>query len=215
MVFHFPPALIATTLGAVPAGAAATLAARRFSETSQPPYWPMIAACVAIGGWAAFVLPTIPLLTISCALGWTLLVLATVDGLAFRLPDILTLPLLIAGLAVSWWLPEHDIVGHAIAATLGAAAFFAIAFVFQRMRGYEGLGLGDVKLAGAAGAWLGWQALPYVVLLACAVGLTWVGVAVLRRGKGALAERIPFGIALCLAIWIVWLYGPPDIFGAD
>ena len=65
-----------------------------------------------------------------------------------------------------------------------------------------------------AGAWLGWQALPYVILLACAVGMTWVGVAALRRGKEALAERIPFGVALCLAIWIIWLYGPPDIFGA-
>ncbi len=60
-----------------------------------------------------------------------------------------------------------------------------------------------------------WQALPYVVLLACAVGLIWVGIAVVRRGKAALRERIPFGIALCLATWTIWLCGVPDFFGAS
>jgi prepilin signal peptidase PulO-like enzyme (type II secretory pathway) len=52
-----------------------------------------------------------------------------------------------------------------------------------------------------------------VVLLACCAGLVWVGVGVVRRGKAVLEERIPFGVALCFAIWIVWLYGPLEIFG--
>jgi leader peptidase (prepilin peptidase)/N-methyltransferase len=104
-------------------------------------------------------------------------------------------------------------VGHVIGVLIALLLFYAVAVVYQRVRHQEGLGLGDVKLAGAAGAWLGWQALPYVVLLACALGLVWVGVAIMRRGREAVQERIPFGIALCFAIWVIWLYGPPELFG--
>jgi leader peptidase (prepilin peptidase)/N-methyltransferase len=213
MISHLVPILAVVLAGAIAAGVAITYAARAFAESEQPLAVLMIAASIALGVWAVLVMPTFPLLAISCALGWVLLLLATVDALAFRLPDILTLPLLAAGLAVSWWLPNGDLLGHSIAATLGAAIFYVIAVAYRRARGQEGLGLGDVKLAGVAGAWLGWQDLPFVVLLACAVGLVWVGVATIRRGNAALGERIPFGVALCLAIWIVWLYGPPEMFG--
>jgi leader peptidase (prepilin peptidase)/N-methyltransferase len=211
MAFYLPLALI--LIGSVPAGFAAALVSGNLAGTPRPSWTAMIATCGLIGGWAFFVMPSIVLLAISFALGWTLLVLATVDALAFRLPDILTLPMIAVGLAVSWWLPDRDIIGHTIAAAAGMAVFYAIAVAYRRTRGQDGLGLGDVKLAGVAGAWLGWQALPYVVLLGCAVGLVWVGIATMRRGRAALSERIPFGVALCFAIWIVWLYGPPDVFG--
>jgi leader peptidase (prepilin peptidase)/N-methyltransferase len=154
-----------------------------------------------------------PLLAISCALGWALLVLGAIDALAFRLPDILTLPLIPAGLAVAQYLPDHDVLGHCIAALIAIGAFYAVAAGYQSVRKREGLGMGDMKLAGVAGAWLGWQALPYVLLLACAAGLVWIGIAAMRRGTAALQERIPFGVPLCLAIWIIWLYGLPETFG--
>lgn len=207
-----PLLFFAALLGALPAGFAATAAARRLSESTNPPLWAMILASAAVGLWAAFVMPTAWLFAIACGLGWALLVLATVDLLAFRLPDVLTLPLIATGLGVSLLLPDPDGFGHAVAAIIAAALFYAVAAAYQRVRNQEGLGFGDVKLAAAAGAWLGWQALPYVVLLACALGLIWVGVGMTRRGKAALQERIPFGTALCIAIWIIWLYGPPELF---
>ncbi len=214
MVFPSLPVAAAVLAGSIPAGIAAALAARRLSHTDRPAMIVMVMASAVLDIWALLVTPGIALLAVSCALGWTLLVLAAVDALAFRLPDILTLPLLLAGLAVSWWLPGHDLSGHIIAALLGMAVFYAISWAYRRTRGRDGLGLGDVKLAGAAGAWLGWQPLPDVVLLACAVGLVWVGIATIRRGRTALGERIPFGVALCFALWLIWLYGPPDLFGA-
>src|SRR5262249_59538361 len=119
-----------------------------------------------LGLWAAYVMPPGLLLAASCVLGWTLLVLAIVDGLALRLPDVLTLPLIAAGLAVSWFLPERDLLGHAIGAAVGLAAFWSIAMLYRAMRGQDGLGMGDMKLAAAAGAWLDWQALALLVLLA-------------------------------------------------
>lgn len=215
MTLFVVPTFAAVLAGSIPAGYAAAVVTRRFAQSTQPPVLLMIAACALLGSWSALVMPTILLLAISCALAWTLLVLGATDALAFRLPDILTLPLLAAGLTIAWWLPDHDFLGHAIAAFLGAAVFYTVSVAYRQTRGQDGLGLGDAKLAGAAGAWLGWQALPYVVLLACAGGLIWVGIATIRRGRAALRERIPFGIALCLATWAIWLYGVPDFFGAS
>lgn len=197
----------------VVAGLLAALAIRKLTETNKIPFAITIAATLFLNVWAALILPHALLLAATCALAWALLVLSAVDAAIFRLPDIVTLPLLALGLAVSWLLPDKDLIGHAIGALCGSAAFFLIAEIYRRTRGREGLGLGDVKLAGAAGAWLGWQALPSMILLACCAGLVWVGIGVLRRGKAVLEERIPFGVALCFGIWIVWLYGPLEIFG--
>jgi leader peptidase (prepilin peptidase)/N-methyltransferase len=197
----------------VVAGFLATIVIRKLIQSNQFPFSITIMATVGLGVWAALVVPHGLLLAATGALAWALLVLSAVDAAIFRLPDIVTLPLLASGLAVSWLLPDKDLTGHAIGALCGAGTFFLIAEIYRRTRGHEGLGLGDVKLAGAAGAWLGWQALPSMVLLACCAALVWVGVGVLRRGKSVLEERIPFGVALCFGIWIVWLYGPLEIFG--
>ena len=213
MFFPSAPVLAAVLIGSVPAGFAAALASRNLAGAKQMPVMAVIIAAAIVGVWAMLFVGNPALLAVSCALGWMLLVLAAVDMFAFRLPDILTLPLIAVGLAVSWWLPEHDLIGHTVAALLGIAIFYGIAVAYRRARGQDGLGMGDVKLAGAAGAWLGWQDLPFVVLLACAFGFLWVGVAMMRRGRTALGERIPFGVALCFAIWITWLYGAPDFSG--
>jgi leader peptidase (prepilin peptidase)/N-methyltransferase len=196
--------------GAVPLGYAAAFAARRLADAIEPPTWPMIVAAVGLAVWASFVMPYGPLLGITFALGWALLVLATVDAIALRLPDAITLPLIALGIAVSNLLPDRDVIGHVAGMLAGLVSFYAIAEVYARLRGREGLGFGDAKLAAAAGAWLGWQALPFVVLLAGAVVIVWVLIAALRRGREALRERIPFGVALTFAIWVIWLYGLPD-----
>jgi leader peptidase (prepilin peptidase)/N-methyltransferase len=197
----------------VVAGALAALVIHKLTQSNKIPFGIAVGAMLLLDVWAALVVPHGWLVAATCALAWALLVLSAVDAAIFRLPDVVTLPLLALGLVVSWLLPDKDLAGHAIGALCGAAAFFLIAEVYRRTRGRDGLGMGDVKLAGAAGAWLGWQALPSMVLLACCAGLVWVGVGVLRRGKAVLEERIPFGVALCFGIWVIWLYGPLEIFG--
>src|ERR1700741_51268 len=127
--------------GSLPAGIAAALAARRLSHTDKPAIWTAVASCLGLGLWAAYVMPPGLLLAASCVLGWTLLVLAIVDGLALRLPDVLTLPLIAAGLSVSGFLPAHDLLGHAIGPAVGLAAFWSIAMLYRAMRGQEGLGM--------------------------------------------------------------------------
>lgn len=135
--------------------------------------------------------------------GWWLMALALIDLRLFRLPDLLTLPLAAAGLllaAAAW--PAGLVLPDAGMAVAGAiAGFLALAIVrliYARLRRAEGLGLGDAKLAGAAGAWLGPAALPWLVLLAALVALA--GAALVHRQlRGDLA--VPFGPALALAFW--------------
>jgi leader peptidase (prepilin peptidase) / N-methyltransferase len=170
----------------------------------------LFAASAAVAIWAALVMPSNFLLATTLLLGWILLALSMVDFLALRLPDVLTLPLAAAGLLISLLLPEGRPLTHLIGAAAGFFALYAIARVYSSVRRREGLGLGDAKLAAAAGAWLGWQLLPFVVLIACAAGFVWLGIAVMFRGRAALREEIAFGVPLCLAIWLVWLYGVPD-----
>jgi leader peptidase (prepilin peptidase)/N-methyltransferase len=100
------------------------------------------------------------------------------------------------------------LVDHALGALAGFVSFAAIAGVYRRARGREGLGLGDAKLLAAAGAWLGWQALPGVVVMAAASGLALALATALGGGKLAWTSRVAFGPHLALAFWLVWLGGP-------
>jgi leader peptidase (prepilin peptidase)/N-methyltransferase len=158
-----------------------------------------MSAVAVLSGW---------LLWASLGLGWALLALAAIDLRHLVLPDILCLPLIPAGLAIAWALDPALLPDHALGAILGFAAFVAIAFVYRRLRGREGLGMGDAKLLAAAGAWLGWRALPSVVLIAAVVGLALALAGALAGGKLAWTSRIAFGPHLALGFWLVWLFGP-------
>lgn len=155
---------------------------------------------LVLAGWAATVATGTALL-FSCLLGWALLALVLLDARHFWLPDVLTLPLLLLGLAAAAWLDPAGWASHALGAALGWAAFAAIGWAYRMVRGREGLGGGDAKLLGAGGAWLGLGALPALVLAAALLGLLLA--AITRR------ERVAFGIPLAVAIWLGWLYGAP------
>ncbi|MGB0747912.1 MAG: prepilin peptidase [Magnetospiraceae bacterium] len=143
---------------------------------------------------------------ISCALGWALLTLAAIDMRHFWLPDVLTLPLLLCGLATTYWLQPEALNAALLGAALGYAAFRLIGWGYALMRGQEGLGQGDAKLFAAAGAWLGWAALPAVLLWAALGGLAFMLAMQWDRGNA-----LPFGPFLAMGIWITWLYGPLEV----
>jgi leader peptidase (prepilin peptidase)/N-methyltransferase len=199
---------------ALPAGWFATRLARREAARGEDARAPLGTAAVVTVVAAAFAWVAVsgprdwPLLIASLALAWSLVCLAVIDITAYRLPDALTLPLLAGGLGVTLLLPGRPILDHVAGAIVGWGALAALARAFRRWRGVESMGLGDAKLFGAAGAWLGWAALPSAMLVACAAAFVWVGLRVLRHGLGAARERIAFGAPLCLAILMVWLQGP-------
>jgi leader peptidase (prepilin peptidase)/N-methyltransferase len=140
-----------------------------------------------------------------CVLGWGLLALGWIDAVSMMLPDAITLPLLLIGLAQCWWRVPGALADHALAAILAWASLQAVAIVYRRVRHREGLGQGDAKLFAAGAAWTGLGALSWVLLIAALLGLATAGVARLRGQRVSMTTRLPFGPALAAAVWAVWL----------
>ena len=162
-------------------------------------------AALAIAVWALLVLPAGAWLP-GLLLGWSLLLVALIDLRMMLLPDRITLPLLGAGLIAAGVLAPTRFAEHALGAAIGFASLSALGLVYERARGRVGLGGGDAKLFAAIGAWVGWPGLPSALFIASILGTAH---AVLRgRGRLVAGDRIPFGPALALGGWIVWLHGP-------
>ncbi len=128
--------------------------------------------------------------------------IAIVDMRSLRIPDLLSLPLIAAGIAAAVWLQRVPVHHHLIGAAAGFAVFAAIGSWYFARTGIDGLGLGDAKLFAAAGAWLGWQALPMVLLIAALCGLAFAVLTGAHRRGAALA----FGPWLALGFWSVWIW---------
>jgi leader peptidase (prepilin peptidase)/N-methyltransferase len=169
-------------------------------------------ACAAIGAVAAWRLS--PLDTAGSAiLAGAMAAVAIEDWRRLRLPDPLLAATGLAGLAMAGLQADRDgaeplaaIGWAAMAAFLCGAVFLALREGYHRMRGQDGLGLGDVKLAAAGGAWIGWQGMSWAVVAAAIAALAYVGLHGLRGEKWPAAKRIPLALFLAPAIWAVW-YG--------
>ncbi|WP_088185558.1 prepilin peptidase [Sphingobium sp. Z007] len=135
-------------------------------------------------------------------LGWTLLTLAILDWRHFWLPDALTLPLAFLGLTIGMWATDVSLIDRVMGAAIGYGALLAISMGYRALRGRDGLGLGDAKLLGALGAWFGWQALPFILLIASMMGL----VVMLASGRArSRTARVPLGTFLALAALPAWI----------
>ena len=138
------------------------------------------------------------------------LLIAAVDSARFRVPDILTVPAFALGLIHAAF-GEGDALAATIAAGLRGAVlallFWSLRLAYRRLRGRDGLGLGDVKLASVAGVWLSWPAVPVAVDIAAFSALIAYGFRqyVLRRPWQASA-RLPFGAFFGPAIWLGWMF---------
>jgi leader peptidase (prepilin peptidase)/N-methyltransferase len=112
------------------------------------------------------------------------------------------------GLFATAYLAPSLLWTHALAGVLGVAVLVALSALYRRLRGLEGLGLGDAKLFGAAGLWVGFEGLPSTMLIAAFLALA-VALALMLAGKPiAMQSRIPFGPFLAFGLWCTWLYGP-------
>ena len=141
--------------------------------------------------------------------GWGLLVLAAVDYQTKLLPDALTLPLLWLGILIQLF-PETRTVGlemSVIGAVAGYLPLWLLAQAYRLIRGRDGLGMGDLKLLAAMGAWSGPFLLPQVLLLAALLAIAvFVIERVLRRSADGLHDERPFGPSIVAAYFIVLLF---------
>ncbi len=143
------------------------------------------------------------------ALTWTLIALAVIDLDHQILPDVITLPLLWAGLLFTLLAPGAftDLRSAVIGAISGYLSLWSIYHLFRLATGKEGMGYGDFKLFAALGAWLGWQMLPVIILLSALVGaLTGIALIIVRGRDRQLP--IPFGPFLAAAGFVATLWGP-------
>jgi leader peptidase (prepilin peptidase)/N-methyltransferase len=160
----------------------------------------VFASMAAAPGWSGVV---------GAVLGGLVLAIAVIDHRRMIIPDELNLLAFIAGLAAAGLGTEAASTVGVFQALVRASLMFVLFFSFRagyrRLRGVEGMGLGDVKLAAVAGAWLDWVYLPLVVEIAA---LSALAAALFSRLRGQDIDpkaRLPFGAFLAPAIWICWL----------
>jgi leader peptidase (prepilin peptidase)/N-methyltransferase len=146
-------------------------------------------------------------------LTWFLIALAFIDIDHQLLPDSLTLPLLWLGLLLSLCAvrpggvpPPVDIRSSLIGAMAGYVSLWSVYHLFRLITGKEGMGYGDFKLFAALGAWLGWQMLLPIILLAATVGAV-IGIALIMLRRQQRAAPIPFGPFLAASGWLMLLSG--------
>lgn len=148
----------------------------------------------------------------ACVLLWTLIALTFIDFDTQLLPDTLTLPLLWAGLIanVLGAVPGVSLHDAIVGAFAGYLVLWSVYWLFKIIRGKEGMGYGDFKLLAALGAWLGWQALPLIILMSSVVGAA-IGMSLVAfKGRD---HQIPlaFGPYLAIAGVIALFFGKPLI----
>lgn len=157
-------------------------------------------ACLALGSPADALLGAV----LSFGLAWA----AIVDIDRFILPDVITLGLVIVGLAAALNEGALAVESRVIGAAVGYGSLALLAGAYQHLRGRSGLGMGDAKLLAAGGAWLGWTALPAILLIASLSCLAFVGAKAFMHGGKMPSGAIPFGPYLAGSLWLLFLLLP-------
>jgi leader peptidase (prepilin peptidase)/N-methyltransferase len=139
-------------------------------------------------------------------LTWALIALSVIDFDHQLLPDDITLPFLWIGLLLSLFGLFTNSTASIIGAVAGYLSLWSIYILFKLVTGKEGMGYGDFKLLAMLGAWMGWQALPVIILLSSVVGAVLGVILVLFRGRDKNIP-IPFGPYLAAAGWLSLLWG--------
>ncbi len=167
-------------------------------------HWFTEVAGMAIGILAGCVAPGLEGAA-GAVFGWLLLALAALDIAAFWLPNQLNAALAAVGLGAGALGIGAPMSERLIGGAGGFAVLWLVARAYKTLRGRQGLGGGDPKLFGAIGCWLGWQALPMVLLAASLIGLAGV-LGLMTTGRRVQAtDRLPFGVMLAVGAFAIWV----------
>jgi leader peptidase (prepilin peptidase)/N-methyltransferase len=111
--------------------------------------------------------------------------------------------------ALLWGNPP--ILESILGAALGFGAFFLMSWGYEKLRGEEGLGFGDVKMMAWLGAWTGFASVPFIILVASLTGLA-AGLLAMRRSSDGFKTAIPFGPFLAAAGYAAWALHTLDLW---
>jgi leader peptidase (prepilin peptidase)/N-methyltransferase len=172
--------------------------------------WREYAACLVVAGLSLAFLP-FPVSAFAGALGALAVLIAIVDLDRYIIPDsavvaVLILGLVLAGMEGGDGARSMAVADAGLRALVTGGALYLLRVGYRRLAGIEGLGLGDVKLAAAAGPWLMWPTLPFAVAVAAVAALVTTGArAMLLRERMHLKQELPFGAFLAPAVWLSFL----------
>jgi leader peptidase (prepilin peptidase)/N-methyltransferase len=136
------------------------------------------------------------------------LALLAIDAEFQILPDKITLTGIAAGIGLAFLSPARSVSAAVVGAAVGAGGLFLIAFLYEKIAGHEGMGLGDVKMLGMIGAFEGTWGVLVTVLMASLAGSI-VGIALIASGAGGRKLRLPFGVFLAVGAVATWFFGAP------
>jgi leader peptidase (prepilin peptidase)/N-methyltransferase len=139
------------------------------------------------------------------AFGCAMIVLFVIDLQHRILPNAITVPGTVVGLVLSLLLPPGW-VSSLIGVLVGGGLLFGMGEAYYRLRGVEGLGMGDVKMLAMIGAFLGWQ-LALVTLMLASFGGAVLGIALLATRRGSMQAALPFGTFLAVGAAIAAVVG--------
>lgn len=138
---------------------------------------------------------------------FALIALTGIDIKTQLLPDIITLPLMWAGIIISFWQVFLPLKTAVIGALIGYLSLWTVATLFRLLFKKDGMGLGDAKLLAAIFTWVDFQYLPLVLVIACLVGIVMTVLQRLLSGSRMLGKPLPFGPYLALGGLLALLYG--------
>lgn len=154
-------------------------------------------------GLLAVYLARTPVDLVWAVFGWLLLLLAALDFRHYWLPQRLTALLALTGVA-GLFITRGDVAASLIGGAAGFLGLEAVRVGYRLLRGREGIGGGDPLLLGGIGLWMGWQALPFVMVVASLVGFALIALWKLRGVEVGAATRVPLGACLAIAAIGVW-----------
>jgi len=182
----------------------------RTCHTPISPVYPIIEALTGLVFLTAFELYALtPLLAVRLLFACAMIVLFVIDLQHRILPNVITVPGVVVGFAVSLWLPPGWL-SSSLGLLLGGGVLFLIGEVYYRTRGVEGMGMGDVKMLAMIGAFLGWPLMLLTLILATFSGAI-VGLAMIVSGRGGAKAALPFGTFLAVGALVSAVVGQPIV----
>ena len=143
---------------------------------------------------------------IASSLALFLLGLSIYDFTTHRIPDLLTIPFLLMGLAQCYFFNFTSITDGCLGMIIGAVVAGIVAVLYQSIKKKIGLGWGDVKLIAGLGAWLGLESLPLLIFLSSISGIVFIFLRGIKTGKQIYNDKVPFGPFLCIIGWSLWVF---------